>query len=506
MPRSASVLAAMMLVVASTSGAQPAQSTAAGAPAPPAVPRTQFPDRAHLEIDFPAIRIGVAEYDEGPTGTTVFHFPHGVAAAVDVRGGAAGTIGTDFLRLGYQTRFVDAVVFSGGSSYGLSAATGAAQAIREMRGGTGDWGRIATVVGAIIFDFAPRRFNMVAPDEALGAAALRAAKPGRFPLGAAGAGRFAMQSGFYDARGIADARQHSGQGAAIRESGPTKVAVFTVVNALGAVVDRSGRVVRCNATSVGGDCGTVSELVERTLSARAPAQRTSGAPPEGLPGSVHATAEGNAGVAHTDADSVVDGPSESTTLTLVVTNQRLDFWALQRLAVQVHTSMARAIHPFQTERDGDVLYAVTTGEVENASLSPQDLGLLASEVAWDAVLASVPPLRTADTTRLRAHPSTLEILAGRYQLGPDLVLVVTREGDRLFAESAGPRPIYGFTAGQRSELWPTAAGDWFSRNVRNDRIRFDLDQAGRVIGLTLNPGSWELPGVRRNNQKLPETR
>ena len=54
--------------------------------------------------------------------------------------------------------------------------------------------------------------------------------------------------------------------------------------------------------------------------------------------------------------------------------------------------MARAIQPFGTEVDGDTLFAVTTGEVDDRSLSHIDLGALASETAWDAVLASVPTL------------------------------------------------------------------------------------------------------------------
>jgi hypothetical protein len=54
--------------------------------------------------------------------------------------------------------------------------------------------------------------------------------------------------------------------------------------------------------------------------------------------------------------------------------------------------MARAIQPFASVSDGDTLYAVTTGEIDNPKLSSINLGLLASEVAWDAVLASVPPL------------------------------------------------------------------------------------------------------------------
>ena len=52
------------------------------------VPRTQFEGPA-LELDFPGLRNGVAEYEEGPTGCTVFHLrPGGGACAVDVRGGS----------------------------------------------------------------------------------------------------------------------------------------------------------------------------------------------------------------------------------------------------------------------------------------------------------------------------------------------------------------------------------------------------------------------------------
>lgn len=76
----------------------------------------------------------------------------------------------------------------------------------------------------------------------------------------------------------------------------------------------------------------------------------------------------------------------------MVTNQKLPHWALERLAVQGHGSMGRAIQPFATRQDGDVLYAVTTDEVDNPTLSPARLGLVASELAWDAVLSSVPEL------------------------------------------------------------------------------------------------------------------
>jgi L-aminopeptidase/D-esterase-like protein len=82
-------------------------------------------------------------------------------------------------------------------------------------------------------------------------------------------------------------------------------------------------------------------------------------------------------------------PRLNTTLTVVVTNARLDVIALSQLGRHFHGSMARAIQPFHTLADGDVLYAVTTEEVELEALDPIGLALAASEVAWDAVLSIV---------------------------------------------------------------------------------------------------------------------
>ena len=71
-----------------------------------------------------------------------------------------------------------------------------------------------------------------------------------------------------------------------------------------------------------------------------------------------------------------------------MTNQALDTRSLRQLGAQVHASMARAIQPFHALVDGDVLFAVTTAETEGG-LDPMTLGVLASELAWDAVLRAV---------------------------------------------------------------------------------------------------------------------
>lgn len=450
MPRSIPGALRFALILA-LAAAQPGLAVAA--------PQPHLPDHSlALNFDLPGVRIGVAEYPGGPTGTTVFHFPEPVAVAVDVRGGAPGTINSDALRLSYDEPFVDAITFAGGSSYGLSVATGVAEALRDGRTDPGALANIATVAGAIIFDLGPRRFTSVTPDGALGRAALAAARPGIFPLGAVGAGRFATQGGFFDAR------TYSGQGGAIRQSGPTKVAVFTVVNALGHVVGRDGRVVRC-AGPAPHACGTIQDRIAGKLDKIAP-----------------------------PAPEPASGPSGNTTLTLVLTNQKLPIWALQRLASQVHMAMGRAIQPYATTADGDVLFAATTGAVDNPDLPVETLGLLASEAAWDAVLASVPRL---DPPAMQAGPpseAAIRSYAGTYEFAPGMNVVIEEEAGGLWARGPARANLY-LPAQGRARLEPTGPVDFRIAGPRGDRLRFER-VGNRTTGLTINPGHWPISARR----------
>ena len=188
-----------------------------------------------LKFDWPALRIGCAEYAEGPTGVTAFVFPHKAKAAVDVRGGLPGSYNTDFLKLGYDQPTLDAIGISGGSWYGLQAISGIAAAMKVDGAYDGQLTRLANVAGAIIYDYGDRRLNEVCPDVALGAAAYKAACPGVFPLGAHGAGRMAVQGM------ILGHALPSGQGGAFRQIGEIKIAAFAVANPVGLVSDRKGR-------------------------------------------------------------------------------------------------------------------------------------------------------------------------------------------------------------------------------------------------------------------------
>jgi 6-aminohexanoate-oligomer endohydrolase len=299
-----------------------------------------------LRFDFPGLRVGIAEYEDGPTGCTVFHLPPGGAAcSVDVRGGSPGTIGN------YE--WAHAVCFAGGSLYGLEAACGVSAELMAIRGYTVGWTDVELTLGAIVYDFG-RRDNAIYPDAALGREALRAAREGIFPLGRRGAGRSVTVGKTF---GL-DQGEFSGQGGAFRMVGPTRIAVFTVVNAFGAIVDRGGNVVRGHYDPERGTRTPLVEALEQQL-------------PQAAPG--------------------------NTTLTLVVTNQRLDRRELRQLGVQVHASLARAIQPFHALVDGDVLYTVSTREVENDELPSLSLGLVASELAWDAVLSCVDAESEAST-------------------------------------------------------------------------------------------------------------
>src|SRR5918996_2026547 len=248
------------------------------------VPRTELGGR-ELTFELAGLEIGCAEYEEGPTGCTVLHLPAGAAVQVDVRGGSPGTLGA-------QYEWVHAICLAGGSLYGLEAATGVAAELFARREYATGWMDIPLVAGAIVFDYG-RRDNGIYPDKELGRSALRAARPGAFPLGRRGAGRAASVGKTFDYVGV----EWAGQGGAFRVVGETRIAVFTVVNAVGAVVDRDGTVVRGHLDEETGERHALVPRIEERLTAGVPT------PPQ--PG--------------------------NTALTVVVTNAQLDSRLLRTL-------------------------------------------------------------------------------------------------------------------------------------------------------------------------------
>jgi len=422
-----------------------------------------------LQFDWPTLEIGTGEYAEGPTGLTVIRFARRAYAAVDVRGGGPGTVNTDYLRLGYDSNELDAVVFSGGSWYGLEGTTAVASALKDDGIRDGDWNNLALAVGAIIYDLGPRRLNEIYPDKRLAQAAYRAARPGIFPLGAHGAGRFAKTGALFGCNA------YSGQGAAFRQIGDLKLAAFAVVNALGVVTTREGRVAACYR-----DAGWPLELRTTDLLAHYPAS--------GKPGSTlgATTAQGR----------------RNTTVSLIVTNQKLAPAELQRLATHVHSSMSRAIQPFATEFDGDVLYAVSTGEWQPTKEKPGwpsvELDVVAAEVMWDAVLSSVPeqPPVTKPAQARGAATDVASGWAGDYVFSPQVTVRITATpGGALRAQATGGRDAYAIGRTAPVLLEPVAANRFTVPG------RYPLVLEFRPPDeLIINPGHWQQTGLRRSSR------
>jgi 6-aminohexanoate-oligomer endohydrolase len=418
-----------------------------------------------LTFDWPALHIGVGTYEEGPTGMTIFRFPDGAAAVVDVRGGAPGSVNTDLLRVGSEDNFLDAIVFSGGGLYGHEAIAAVTTALKDKGQGSGLWNETAIVAGAEIYDFQGHRLNEIYPDKKLARATFDALRPGVFPLGAQGAGRMAMQGGFFGCGA------NSGQGGAFRQLGDVKIAVFTVVNALGSITDRDGKVVRCRQLP-DWNAGKTAQLLARVPvdAASTPGRPVAGAPPT---------------------------TRRNTTLSLVVTNRKLGAAQLQRLAIQVHTSMARAIQPFSTYDDGDILFAVSTQEVDGADLRLDDLNTVAGEAMWDAVLASVPEDQafTPPAEDASIPEARLASYAGTYEFGPNAKIKITAENGRLMAESLS-QSFFDLRRNQPVAMRAISDGAFYTDGRYRTRITFTRNVWGRVNGATINPGRWQQAGTR----------
>ena len=416
-----------------------------------------------LQFDWPAIETASATYEVGPTGLTLFHFPHRVMAVVDVRGGGPGTVNTDMLRLSDSRPGVDSVVIAGGSLMGEEAITGVATGEKDL--GMRSVDDMPVAVGAIIYDFHRHRLNEIYPDKRLAVTALKSLRPGAFALGAQGAGRMAMQGGLFNCAA------HSGQGAAFRQIGDLKIAAFVVVNARGTIVDRQGRVVNCPGNPHWTAKTTASDLLASGLD---PSEMMASPP----------------------------APTTNTTIGLVVVNRRMDISALQRLAVQVHTSMARAIQPFSTAEDGDTLFVVSTLEASPTAGGLTDMGLdiTAGEAMWDAILSSVPENTEVRAVATAVSPMNIGRLAGSYRFGDNVVIDVWEQNGALLLR---PRGDIGFfdLEDRAIKLIASSDSEFYVNSQFRTRISFVTSESGKVTGAVINPGRWALSGQRITDSK-----
>lgn len=302
----------------------------------------------------PGIRVGHAEVPGGHSGCTVVLGPF--RGGVDIRGMATGTRELDALSPRHLVPRLDAVLLTGGSAFGLGAADGV-MAWLEERGVGFETGvaPVPIVPTAVVFDLADG-VSRPGPEE--GREACRAAADRPVAEGRVGAGAGALVGKIGGRNGASP----GGLGSAATELGDYTVGALVVVNALGDVLDRSGRII---AGARDGD-GMFLDT-SRLLRAR--------------------------GALGEFADA---GPATNTTLAVVATDAPLSAVDLERVARMAATGMARRISPVNTPFDGDVVFALSTADDGEASSPGQIMAV--GTVARDLVEEGIERAVTRDET------------------------------------------------------------------------------------------------------------
>ena len=300
--------------------------------------------------DVAGLAVGHFTHPARATGCSVVLCPNGAVAGVDVRGGAPGTRETDLLQPENLVDRVHAVVLTGGSAFGLDAASGVMRWL-EQRGHGFVVGnvRVPIVPAAVLFDLWHGDLT-VRPDAAAGYAACEAASNIKPAQGNVGAGAGATVGKLF---GIERAMK-GGIGSASVRVGAVTVAALVAVNAIGDVVDPAdGSVLAGARTSADG---------HHLLHSAAALLR--GELPPNL----------QAGMA--------------TTIGVIATDAALDKAQCRKLASMGHDGLARCINPIHTPLDGDTLFALATG-ASGKSGNLTLIGALAAEVTARAVLSAI---------------------------------------------------------------------------------------------------------------------
>ena len=134
-------------------------------------------DAAPIPDPAEGFRVGHARHAAAPTGCTVILCPEGTVAGVDVRGPAPGSRETALLAVDKPIARLDALLFTGGSAFGLAAADGVMRYLAERGVGHPTPVKpIPIVAASVIYDLGLSG-GSVHPDAELGYAACRAARP-----------------------------------------------------------------------------------------------------------------------------------------------------------------------------------------------------------------------------------------------------------------------------------------------------------------------------------------
>ncbi|GAB6150940.1 peptidase [Clostridium novyi A str. BKT29909] len=297
--------------------------------------------------DIRGIKIGHAQNFDGPTGCTVILCEKGAVAGVDVRGGAPGTRETDLLNPLNMMEKIQAILLTGGSAFGLDAASGVMKYLEEKGFGF-DVGvtKVPIVCGAALFDLVVGD-HTIRPDKDMGYEACLNATSDEALEGSVGAGTGATV-------GKVLGREYAmkgGLGTYAVQEGDLMVGAIVAVNCLGDVIDsKTGDVV----------AGILNEdkfgfrNTEQIMISK-----------------------------YSDNKNAFNG---NTTIGAIVTNAKLTKSEINKVASMAHNGYARSIYPVHTMYDGDTIFSMATGEV---SADVNVVGLLAARVMEKAIVNGV---------------------------------------------------------------------------------------------------------------------
>jgi L-aminopeptidase/D-esterase-like protein len=309
----------------------------------------------NLLTDIPGVRVGHADDAALASGVTAIVFDAPAVAAIDVRGGGPGIRDGAVLDLANTVERVDAIALSGGSAFGLEAGGGVQAWLAERgRGFVVRDAVIPIVPGAILFDLlngGKKKWGRFPPYRELGYAAVEAADT-NFALGSVGAGLGATTANYKGGLGSASAVTAAG----------VRVAALAAVNAVGTATVGDGPWFWAAPFEVDREFG--GRGLPPSFTANMQAMR--------LKGGALATAV------------------ENTTLAVVATDAQLTKAQAKRLAMIAQTGFARAIYPVHAPLDGDVVFAVATGEKPIEPLAGlTELGMLAANTVARAIARGV---------------------------------------------------------------------------------------------------------------------
>ncbi len=303
--------------------------------------------------DVEGIKVGHACYENGMTGCTVIICEEGATPGIDVRGSAPGTRETDIFKAKKTVNKVHGIVLSGGSAFGLEAASGVMNYLEEVGVGL-EVGptRVPIVASAVIYDLEIGDYR-IRPDLSLGYEAASLADQDDRSQGNIGCGLGATVGKLLGS----DSSMKGGLGSASIRVGDLVVGAIVAVNAVGDIFDYKDNT-QLAGPYRNGHMENSYELIKTSSISR---------------------------------KTIETSENKNTTIGVIATNAKLSKSQASKISEMAHNGYARSINPVHTLLDGDTIFTMGTNKIES------DINLIGSLAAEVMSRAIVNGIKSADS-------------------------------------------------------------------------------------------------------------